>query len=141
LIGEHKSGGGQQHDTGGHGGEGSEAQRRVGVSGTGAPPNRVITHRRLVVLPAALLGPKTPAYSRNYSAFPGMQGAPRGAGRQRGNGAGAGQWPEGERPPPARRAILASKETICRTTGWPGKFQASATCVSAVPMAVCTPRN
>jgi hypothetical protein len=56
LIREHKGGGGQQHDAQRHGGECDEAQRRLEVSGTGPPPNRVVTHRRLVVLPAALLG-------------------------------------------------------------------------------------
>jgi len=80
-VGEHKGGSGQQHHARDDRGKRGEAERGVRVGGTGALANRVITHRGLVVLPAALLGCKAPAYSRNYSAFLGTQGAPRRTGR------------------------------------------------------------
>src|SRR5579859_1243213 len=89
-VGQHKGGGGQQHNTRAHGGERGDAKLGVRVSGAGWPANRVVTHRGVVVLPAALLGCKAPAYSRNYSAFPRTQEAPRRAGKPFRTGEGAG---------------------------------------------------
>ena len=140
-VGEHEGGSGQQHHARDDCGERGEAERGLRVRGTGALANRVITHRGVVVLPAALLGCKAPAYSRNYSAFPGTQGAPRRTESLAAQARARGRRPEGERPPaigPCDLGVKGDDMPYYRVAGEiPGKRHVR----FRRPMAACTPRS